>query len=59
MSDKSLLQIGGVVASLTVIALLLNQSRKKEEPAEYDNVLIGVVGGTNVRLELIRLFHKD
>jgi glucokinase len=25
----------------------------------HDNVLIGDVGGTNVRLQLIRLFHAD
>ena len=34
--------------------------KKNAEPvSDYDNILIGDVGGTNVRLQLIRLFHSD
>ena len=25
----------------------------------YDNIMIGDVGGTNVRFQLIRMYHRD
>ena len=63
MQDKKIFQIGGLVASLAVVALLASRASQKtsvrHKDHTEDNVLIGDVGGTNVRFELIRLFHDD
>lgn len=32
---------------------------KADSQNNFDNVIIGDIGGTNVRFQLIRLFHDD
>lgn len=49
----------GVVSVAATYMLVKGKSAGSTSSLTYDNVLIGDVGGTNVRLQLIRLYHND
>jgi glucokinase len=52
--------MGAAAGLLTIGAsYMLLKSRQTSTVNGFDNVLIGDVGGTNVRLQLIRLFHDS
>ena len=56
-------QIGALatagVLSVAATYFLIKQTPQSSGSSDFDNILIGDVGGTNVRLQLIRLFHSD
>ena len=63
-----MLGAAGLAAAATYLATTSSKSdtttkEKESTPAfgddVFDNVLIGDVGGTNVRFQLIRMYHND
>ena len=68
MSNKvPVIALAGIAAIGLAVSMSTrgNEEPKKSAPApkkekkEYDNVIIGDVGGTNTRLQLVRLYHDQ
>jgi hexokinase len=49
---------GASLALVSLFAALSFRKDSKKSTKTYDNVLIGDIGGTNIRLQLLRLYYN-